>query len=192
MRADAFVFATGPWLGKMFPTTIGSLITPRRQEVYFFGPPAGDNRFSEDNLPIWVAFGERVFYGMPGNERRGVKVADDTRGEVFDPTTGDRRPTPSLIEIVREGIRVRMPALVDAPLLEARVCQYEDTPDKNLIIDRHPEAGNVWLVGGGSGHGFKFAPALGEHVAALVLGEQEPNSRFQLSRTGLRQKVDSF
>ena len=192
VRADAFVFACGPWLGKIFPDVIGNLISPTRQEVYFFGAPAGDQRFNEEHLPIWVAFGKRVIYCLPGNERRGLKVCDDTRGEPFDPTDGDRTPTPALIQIVREELRVRLPDLAEAPLLEARVCQYEDTPDKNLIIDRHPEAGNVWFVGGGSGHGFKFGPALGEHVAHLILGKQQPKARFQLFRSGLINKGDSF
>ena len=168
------------------------MISPTRQEVYFFGTPPGDQRFNEERLPIWVAFSKRVLFGIPGNERRGLKVGDDTRGELFDPTDGDRTPTPSLIQIVREELRVRMPELAGAPLLEARVCQYEDTPDKNVIIDRHPEATNVWLVGGGSGHGFKFAPALGEYVAQLVLGERQPKARFQLSRRSLIKKKDSF
>ena len=93
---------------------------------------------------------------------------------------------------MREELRVRMPDLANAPLLEARVCQYEDTPDKNLLIDRHPEAENVWFVGGGSGHGFKLAPALGEHVAQLVLERRQPKARFQLSRSSLMKKRDSF
>lgn len=185
VKADAFVFACGPWLGKIFPDVIGNLISPTRQEVYFLGTPPGDPRFNEGNLPFWVAFGERSIYGIPGNERRGVKVGDDTRGAPFDPTGGDRTPTPALIEMMREELRVRMPDLANAPILETRVCQYEDTLDKNLIIDRHPEAANVWFVGGGSGHGFKFAPALGEHVAQLVLGRQQPKARFQLSRSSV-------
>jgi len=185
VKADAFVFACGPWLGKIFPDVIGSLISPTRQEAYFLGTPPGDQRFNEGNLPIWVAFGKRPIYGIPGNERRGVKVGDDTRGEPFDPTDGDRTPTPSLVQIMREELRVRMPDLANAPLLEARVCQYEDTPDKNLIIDRHPEAANVWFVGGGSGHGFKLAPALGEHVAQLILGRRQPKARFLLSRSNV-------
>ena len=192
VKADAFVFACGPWLGKIFPDVIGSLISPTRQEVYFLGTPPGDRRFDEGNLPIWVALGKRPIYGIPGNERRGVKVGDDTRGEPFDPTDGDRAPTRSLIQLMRKELRVRMPELANAPLLEARVCQYEDTPDKNLIIDRHPEAANVWFVGGGSGHGFKLAPALGEHVAQLILGKRRPKARFQLSRSGVIKKRDSF
>jgi glycine/D-amino acid oxidase-like deaminating enzyme len=192
IKAGAFVFACGPWLGKIFPDVIGSLISPTRQEVYFLGTPPGDQRFNEGNLPIWVTFGKRVVYGIPGNERRGIKVGDDTRGEPFDPTDGDRTPTSSLTQIMREELRVRIPDLANAPLLEARVCQYEDTPDKNLIIDRHPEAENVWFVGGGSGHGFKLGPALGEHVAHLVLGRRQQRDRFQLSRSGLIEKRDSF
>jgi hypothetical protein len=127
-------------VGEIFPDVIGSLISPTRQEAYFLGTPPGDQRFNEGNLPIWVALGKRAIYGIPGNERRGVKVGDDTRGEPFDPTDGDRTPTPSLIQIMREELRVRMPDLANAPLLEARACQYEDTPAKSLLIDRHPEA----------------------------------------------------
>src|SRR5205814_1362041 len=114
------------------------------------------------------------------------------RGELFDPTDGNRMPTQSLINIVRDELRIRMPALADAPLLEARVCQYEDTPDKNLIIDRHPGAANVWIVGGGSGHGFKFSPALGEYVSQVILEKQQAKTRFYLSRNNLRNKKDSF
>jgi glycine/D-amino acid oxidase-like deaminating enzyme len=86
---------------------------------------------------------------------------------------------------MREELHLRMPDLANAPLLEARVCQYGDTPDKSLIIDCHPEAANVWFVGGGSGHGFKFAPALGEHVTQLILGRRQPKARFQLSRSSV-------
>jgi len=81
---------------------------------------------------------------------------------------------------MREELRVLMPNLANAPLLEARVCQYEDTPDKNLLIDRHPEAANVWFVGGGSG--------LGEHVAQLILGRRQPKAQFQLSRSSVTKR----
>ena len=76
----------------------------------------------------------------------------------------------------------RFPALAAAPLLEARVCQYESTPDGHLLIDRHPQAPGVWIVGGGSGHGYKLGPAVGEHAAGLVLGDAEPLPRFSFSR----------
>jgi glycine/D-amino acid oxidase-like deaminating enzyme len=70
----------------------------------------------------------------------------------------------------------------DAPLVECRVCQYEQSPDEHFIIDRHPRAQNTWLLGGGSGHGFKHGPAVGELVARLVLTGEAPNEQFRLSR----------
>jgi len=182
LSADAYVFACGPWLGKLFPDVIGDLITPTRQEVFFFGTAAGDSRFSEEQLPAWIDHGIPPFYGIPNNQWRGFKIANDTRGPVFDPTTGERTPTPEGIKEARKYIAFRFPLLKDAPLLESRVCQYENSPDHNLIIDRHPRAGNLWLVGGGSGHGFKQGPAVGEMVANLVVNQGTPLDVFKLAR----------
>ena len=90
-------------------------------------------------------------YGIPGNEWRGFKVADDTRGPVIDPTTETRTPSPEALQTARDYLGYRFPGLKGAPLLESRVCQYEQSPDEHFIIDRHPGAANAWLVGGGSG-----------------------------------------
>jgi len=180
--ADVYVFACGPWLGKLFPEAIENLIRPTRQEVFFFGTPAGDSRFSEEALPVWIDHGERIFYGIPGNQWRGFKVADDTRGAPFDPTSGERVASPEGLQAARDYLGFRFPALKGSPLLESRVCQYENSLDQHFIVDRHPEAGNVWLVGGGSGHGFKHGPALGELVAGNVLGEKPTEPFFSLSR----------
>jgi glycine/D-amino acid oxidase-like deaminating enzyme len=180
--ADAYVFACGPWLGKLFPDVIGERVRSTRQEVYFFGTPAGDRRFTEEALPVWADHGARFMYGIPGNEWRGFKVADDTRGPVFDPSAGERIPTPAGLAAARDYLAFRFPELKAAPLIEARVCQYENTPDEHFIVDRHPAAANAWLVGGGSGHGFKHGPALGELVARLVLDGGTPDPQFRLSR----------
>jgi len=67
-------------------------------------------------------------------------------------------------------------------VLETRVCQYENTPDNNFILDRHPSGENVWIVGGGSGHGFKHGPAVGEMVAKAILHGVQPEVRFRLGR----------
>lgn len=182
LAADAYVFACGPWLGKIFPEAIGNLIHPSRQEVFFFGTPAGDSRFSEEALPVWIDHGERIFYGIPGNQWRGFKLADDTRGAPFDPTSGERVASSEGLQAARDYLGFRFPALKGSPLLESRVCQYENSPDQHFIADRHPEAGNVWLVGGGSGHGFKHGPALGELVAGNVVGEKPTEPSFSLSR----------
>lgn len=182
LAADRFVFACGPWMGTLFPDVIGERVRATRQEVYFFGTPAGDRRFTDEGMPVWADHGTRFMYGIPGNEWRGFKVADDTRGPAFDPTTGERTPTAEGIQTVRDYVAYRFPDLKGAPLLEARVCQYENSPDEHLIIDRHPAAANAWLVGGGSGHGFKHGPAVGELVARLVLAAEVPDAQFRLSR----------
>ena len=182
LDADHYVFACGPWLGTLFPDVLGDRVRVTRQEVFFFGTPAGDRRFTEQALPVWADHGAHFMYGIPGNEWRGFKVADDTRGPPFDPTGGERVPTPETLRAARDYLAFRFPALQGAPLLEARVCQYENSPDEDLIIDRHPAAANVWLVGGGSGHGFKHGPAVGELVADAVLGRREPEPTFRLAR----------
>jgi sarcosine oxidase len=182
LTADRFVFACGPWLGSLFPDVIGDRVRATRQEVFFFGTPPGDQRFTETAMPVWADHGTTFMYGIPGNEWRGFKVADDTRGPVIDPTTESRVPHPEALKTARDYLAYRFPGLAGAPLLEARVCQYEESPDEHFIIDRHPAAGNAWIVGGGSGHGFKHGPAVGELVARLVLSGAAPDEQFKLSR----------
>ena len=182
VSADAYVFACGPWLGKLFPDVMENLIRPTRQEVFFFGTPAGDTRFSDDVMPVWIDHGERLMYGIPGNQWRGFKVADDTRGAAFDPTSGERVASAEGLQRIRDYLGFRFPTLKDAPLLESRVCQYENSPDEHFIVDRHPAASAVWLVGGGSGHGFKHGPSIGELVAGNVLEKKPLEPFFSLSR----------
>jgi glycine/D-amino acid oxidase-like deaminating enzyme len=190
LLADLYVFACGPWLGQLFPEAIGERgILPTRQEIYFFGTPAGDPQFGDEALPVWFDLVERVYYGIPGNEHRGFKVADDTRGEIFDPSAGERTPTPALVEKARAFLARRFPGMAGAPLVEARVCQYENSPDGHLLFDRHPEAANVWFLGGGSGHGFKFGPALGEYAAGILLEDGTPLEIFALDRAGEARKT---
>jgi sarcosine oxidase len=180
--ADHFVFACGPWLGRLFPDVVGSRVTPTRQEIYYFGTPPGDSRFSDPQMPVWVDYRERLMYGIPGNANRGFKVADDTAGPVFDPTAGVRDATASGIDAARAFLARRFPALANAPLLGSEVCQYEASPDSHFIVDRHPAAANAWIAGGGSGHGFKMGPALGEVLASYVLGTATPDPQFALAR----------
>ena len=184
LTADHYVFACGPWLGKLFPESIGANLRATKQDVFFFGTPPGDCRFNEDHLPVWADHRDRFFYGIPGNLGRGFKIADDTRGPEFDPTSGERIVSEDSLKRVREYIAFRFPGLRNAPLLETRVCQYENTPDHHLILDRHPGKENVWLVGGGSGHGFKHGPVIGEIVSGLVLEGGEANPLFRLQRFG--------
>ena len=141
LKADRYVFACGPWLGKLFPQTVGDLVQATKQDVFFFGTPPGDSRFSDAHLPVWADHRGRFRYGIPGSDRRGFKIADDTRGPIFDPTAGERVVSHETLADIREYVGFRFPALKNAPLLETRVCQYEQTPDSHFILDRHPADG---------------------------------------------------
>jgi len=180
IAADIFVFACGPWLPKLFPALLGDRIFPTRQEVFFFGPPPGDTRFQQPAMPVWVDFAEEI-YGMPDFNGRGFKVAPDRHGPAFDPDTGKRVITAETLARVREFVGRRFPGLRDAPVVLSEVCQYENTSNGDFLIDRHPERENVWLVGGGSGHGFKHGPALGEYVTARVVEGGAVEKRFSLA-----------
>jgi sarcosine oxidase len=182
IKADTYAFACGPWLGALFPETVGNLIRATKQDVFFFGPPAGDNRFSHESMPVWADHRGKFRYGIPGSDRRGFKIADDTRGPDFDPTQGDRVVSAETLREIREYVAFRFPALKNAPLVETRVCQYEQTPDSHFLLDRHPRNENVWLLGGGSGHGFKHGPALGEMMSRLILRDGTPEPTWRLDR----------
>jgi monomeric sarcosine oxidase len=185
--ANQFVFACGPWLAQMFPDLLGDVIHATRQEVFYFGVPPGDTRFSTPSMPAWIDF-ESEFYGVPDIEHRGLKMGVDTHGPIIDPNVEERLVTHATLERVRGHLAERLPGMAHAPLIESRVCQYENTPSGDFLIDRHPEIENVWFVGGGSGHGFKHGPAVGEHVAELITGSAEPLERFRLSGKQTRRK----
>ena len=186
ISAANFIFACGPWLGKVFPDLLGPRIFPSRQEVFFFGTPPGDDRFAPPALPTWLFQADEV-YGMPDIENRGLKFARDTHGEPVDPDTQSRLVTREGAESARNYVARRFPALKDAPIVETRVCQYENTSSGDFLIDRHADFANVWLAGGGSGHGFKHGPAFGEYTAALVLGEGSVEARFSLASKDTQQ-----
>ena len=178
--AKHLVFACGPWLPKLFPELLGELIHVTRQEVFFLGLPPGGELFKPPLLPTWVDFTDLV-YGMPALDGRGAKIAIDAHGPEFDPDRGERIVSAESMKVVREYLARRLPALVDAPVTETRVCQYENTSNGDFLIDRHPEWESVWLVGGGSGHGFKHGPAVGEYVASMISGTETPEPRFSLA-----------
>jgi glycine/D-amino acid oxidase-like deaminating enzyme len=172
VSAANYVFACGPWLPKVFPHLLGPRIFPTRQEVFFFGTPAGDARFGGGALPGWADFNNGdIFYGMPDIESRGFKIAHDKHGLPIDPDRGDRVASPGALADVRAYLAKRFPALANAPLNEERVCQYENSSNGDLLIDRHPTAGNVLLVGAGSGHGFKHGPEVGRYASELLTGK---------------------
>ena len=181
IRAGAYVFACGAWLPRLFPELLGKRIEPTRQEVFFFGTPPGGTAYQAPAMPVWIDFSDpRGPYGFPDLENRGVKIALDQHGPRTDPETGDRIPSAAALAAARDCLTRRFPALANGPLLETRVCQYENTSNGDFLIDRHPDFSNVWLAGGGSGHGFKHGPAVGEYLAAILLETRLPEPRYSL------------
>jgi sarcosine oxidase len=183
--ADAVIYACGPWLPKVFPELLSQRIFVTRQEIAFIAPPFGDERFGPDALPGWADFnGGDLYYGFPDLEGRGFKIARDQHGAPFDPDTGDRRVSDEGLALLRAFAARRFPALVSQPFNEARVCQYENSSNGDFLIDRHPDRPGDFLLGGGSGHGFKHGPEVGRLMALLVSESETPDPRFSLSSKG--------
>jgi glycine/D-amino acid oxidase-like deaminating enzyme len=175
-----FVFAAGAWLPRLFPGLLAGRIRPTRQLVVYFAAPPGDARFEAGSWPAWIDFPSGV-YGTPDVEGRGIKVGLDEHGPPIDPESDDRLADRAAVEKARAWLARRIPDLAHAPVNETRVCQYENTSTGDFLVDRHPAIENAWLVGGGSGHGFKHGPAIGELVARMVLDGAAPDPRFALS-----------
>jgi len=182
LHAGQFVFACGPWLPKLFPDVVGGRIVPTRQEVFYFAPESGDDRFAAPHMPAWVDAGDPdLHYGFPDIEYRGFKIALDGHGPKYDPDCTDRRITDRGLADVRTYLARRFPALAKRPLAASEVCQYENSDNGHLLVDRHPRWTNCWIVGGGSGHGFKHGPALGRYVCDLLLGTGKAEPDFSLA-----------
>jgi glycine/D-amino acid oxidase-like deaminating enzyme len=135
--------------------------------VFLFGPPPGDARFTWPNLPV---FSEASYYGFPDFDRRGVKVCPVGGSVEMDPDSDERVVTPHYVRRAYDYVTRRFPGLRGQPVIETRVCQLENTVDEHFLIDRHPDFDNVWIAGGGSGHGFKHGPVVGEYIADRAMG----------------------
>jgi monomeric sarcosine oxidase len=191
ISAGAFVFACGAWLPQLFADVLGARIFPTRQEIFFFAPPAGDASFATPALPCWFHHPALV-YGLPDMENRGVKISVDRHGPRIDPDRDMRVPSAAGLAEARALLAQRFPRLADAPLAESRVCQYENTSNGDFIIDRHPRIENAWLVGGGSGHGFKHGPAVGDYVRRLLTSPMTAEPRFALAAKATTQARGVF
>jgi glycine/D-amino acid oxidase-like deaminating enzyme len=176
-QADVVVWACGPWLASLFPAHVDLKVT--RRDVFFFGADG-----SWRGTPGFCDY-DAAFYGHGEIAGLGVKVAPDLPGEEVDPDTLDRIPLPAWERVARGYLGHRFPALAEAPVIGTRVCQYDLSADTHFIADRHPERDSWWLIGGGSGHGFKHGPAFAEYVADCVEGKREREPFHALGlRTG--------
>jgi monomeric sarcosine oxidase len=182
ISAGTFIFCCGPWLPKLFPELLRERIFVTRQEVFFIGTPSGNTDFRPPKMPVWLHRTHTDLpYALPDMEGRGFKIAFDRHGERFDPDADARRIAEPSIHHLRAYLRQYIPVLEAAPVIETRVCQYENTWNGDFLIDLHPEIENVWIAGGGSGHGFKHGPALGEYLSNRILNDAPAEQRFLLS-----------
>ena len=167
VSAQTFVFACGPWLPKVFPSVMKNKLATPRRAVFFYGTPPGDERFTYPNFPTWSVDNA---YGFPSIEGRGFKVVPTFERELVDPDTQEHSLTTDELRKGRAFVDKWFPALAKQPLVDSRICQREDSVDDHFIVQPHQELGNVWLVGGGSGHGYKHGIMLGDYVANRVVG----------------------
>jgi glycine/D-amino acid oxidase-like deaminating enzyme len=186
-EADAVVWACGGWLTKLFGDLLTLSVT--RQELLFV-----DGGTPWRAAPGWVDY-DAAMYGTGDVDGLGVKAALDLEGPPLDPDA-PLDDTPTTEGTVRDYLRRRFPALASAPLTGARACRYELSPNSRFIAARHPAHERVWVVGGGSGHGFKHGPALAERIAgalaggaplpdSFALGERAPAHSLRTAGSGL-------
>jgi sarcosine oxidase len=168
VEADVVVWACGAWLPSLFDLPI----RVTKQDVLFFSAQGWET----PGVPAWVEY-DRAIYGLGDLDGTGVKVAPDLEGPEFDPEEGARVSSPESEPRARAYLGERFPALRDAALAAFTVCQYALTPDTNFVLARYEDQ---WILGGGSGHGFKHGPALAEYAARVVTGAEEPLEQFGL------------
>ncbi len=168
VSAQSFVFACGPWHPKMFPEVLGNKLRLIRRAIFFMGTAEDDDRFSFPNCPTFVTRGT---YGFPNIEGKGLKLGPYWDSGPLDPDTGDRTVTADEIRRIHELTDDAFPSLAGQPLLETRVSPRTNSVDAHFIVDRHPELDNVWLLGGGSGHGYKHGIMVGDYAARRVTGQ---------------------
>jgi glycine/D-amino acid oxidase-like deaminating enzyme len=168
------VWACGAWLPRLFE---GLELRITQQDVFYFGASAA---WRTPGVPTWVDYDEAA-YGTGDVDGRGVKVCSDREGPPGFDVDGDRVPLASNEARARELLALHFPALARAPIVGTRVCHYELTADTRFVIAPHPQHdGRVWLLGGGSGHGFKHGPALAERVERWIAGDEAPEPMFGL------------
>ena len=174
-RADIVIWACGPWIPLLFDLNMNIQVTT--QEVIFFeSHPA----WNAPNVPAYTDI-EEAFYGCGGCEGRSFKLASDVRGKEFNPDKEERKLSNLQLKMCQDYLSKRFPSLSEAPVAERRLCQYTSTSDSNWIIAPVPGINNQWIVGAGSGHGFKHGPALGKYVSDLIEDKIRPEPKFSIN-----------
>jgi glycine/D-amino acid oxidase-like deaminating enzyme len=148
-----------------------------QQDLFFFDAPP---EWSTPPVPGFVDY-DGAAYGLGALDGNGLKLGPDVDGPPLDPDEWPRTPDARNETLTREYLKLRFPALAEAPLRSYAVCQYSLTGNTHFIAAAHPDHdGGVWLYGGGSGHGFKHGPVLAETMHGWLTGREQPEPRFGL------------
>ncbi len=175
IQCKKLILTSGVWSNKFLREGLAKM-TPTRQQLTYFKPPANLERFQPANFPIFFVDN---YYGIPAVGIDGVKVSFHGLPEVVDPETAKRTIDPEAVESCRTILRKHIPELADTEVVHSKVCIYDMTENSDFVISSDPEYPNLVYGYGFSGHGFKFAPLIGQLLAELAL-EQE--SSFMLDR----------
>lgn len=184
MRTRRLVLATGPWINELMAGTLPLRVT--RQPFHWFEPTTDDGRLSIERCPVtlWEFEPGRCLYTLP-DAGRGFKAAVHHEGAAAEAATVAREVSRYERELVRALLARFIPTAAGRSRGDA-VCLYSTTPDENFIIDFHPSSRRVIVASPCSGHGFKFAPVIGEAVADLATAGTTALDidAFRLSRFG--------
>jgi sarcosine oxidase len=183
LRAGGAIVAAGPWLPSLLPH-LAVPVRMTRQVLAWFAPVRRARQFAARCFPVFLLHNSNgVFYGFPA-DATGVKVAKHHHlDEAVDPDHCDRSVSTADEAVIRAMLKAHLPD-ADGALRAARTCLYTMTPDGDFILDRLPESPRIIVASPCSGHGFKFAPVIGEILADLaVTGRTDYDiSRFSLKR----------
>jgi glycine/D-amino acid oxidase-like deaminating enzyme len=170
---DLVVMAVGAWTPYLLPFT-KKFFRASGQPVFHLKPPRAD-LFAPERFPVFGAdISTTGYYGFPLNREGVVKIANHGPGREMSPDSPDRTVTPQEEENLREFLSSTFPALANASIVYSRICMYCDTNDGHFWIASDPERPGLIVAAGDSGHGFKFAPVLGEIIADAVEGKSNP------------------
>ena len=181
LEADAVVWSCGGWLTGLFPGLV--TLTTTRQDLFFI-----DGGEPWTHAPGWVEYDAAV-YGTGDLDDLGVKGAPDFEGPALAPDDDLPSADPDNERWIRDYFARRFPALAEAPLKSSTTCRYELSPDSHFVAAPHPEHPTVYVLGGGSGHGFKHGPAMAERMAAALRGGEPMPERFKLGERAVGQSM---
>jgi sarcosine oxidase len=184
LEAGSAIIAAGPWVKKLLPDLAAPLRATRQVMAWF--EPRDASLFSPGRFSVFmIESAQGIHYGFPLDDI-GVKFAKHYHAdEAVDPDACDRSASPADEALIRPMLAECLPA-ANGRLLQARICLYTMTPDGDFLIDRLPAAPQIVVASPCSGHGFKFAPVIGEILADLATkgATSHDISRFRLARFG--------